>query len=107
MTQQETERRQSRVGRRTAVKKKPVRRFPNGLVIDPRFLSRRTWPIRSRPCEWEIRTAAIKGEDGEVLFEQNDCEVPTAGASWPRTSCAASISMARGHAASARTASGS
>ena len=27
--------------------------------------------------QWEIRTAAIKGEDGDVLFEQNDCEVPT------------------------------
>ena len=29
--------------------------------------------------EWELRTAAIKGEGGEVLFEQNDCEIP---ASW-------------------------
>ena len=26
--------------------------------------------------EWETRTAAIKGEGGEVLFEQKDCEVP-------------------------------
>ncbi|HEX5443030.1 MAG TPA: vitamin B12-dependent ribonucleotide reductase, partial [Pirellulales bacterium] len=25
---------------------------------------------------WELRTAAIKGESGEVLFEQTDCEVP-------------------------------
>ncbi|OHB66910.1 MAG: ribonucleoside-diphosphate reductase, adenosylcobalamin-dependent [Planctomycetes bacterium RBG_13_63_9] len=29
--------------------------------------------------EWELRTAAIKGEGGEVLFEQTDCEIP---ASW-------------------------
>ncbi len=29
--------------------------------------------------DWELRTAAIKGEGGEVLFEQTDCEVP---ASW-------------------------
>ena len=28
--------------------------------------------------EWDLRTAAIKGEDGKVLFEQTDCEVPTA-----------------------------
>ena len=28
--------------------------------------------------EWELRTAAIKGEGGEVLFEQNDCEIPAA-----------------------------
>jgi len=26
--------------------------------------------------EWELRTAAIKGDGGEVIFEQNDCEVP-------------------------------
>ena len=26
--------------------------------------------------EWELRTAAIKDEDGEVIFEQRDCEVP-------------------------------
>ncbi|MGE0607006.1 MAG: vitamin B12-dependent ribonucleotide reductase [Pirellulales bacterium] len=29
--------------------------------------------------EWSLRTAAIKGESGEVLFEQTNCEVP---ASW-------------------------
>ena len=29
--------------------------------------------------EWDLRTAAIKGEGGEVLFEQTNCEVP---ASW-------------------------
>ena len=27
--------------------------------------------------EWELRTAAIKGEGGDVLFEQTDCEIPT------------------------------
>ena len=26
--------------------------------------------------EWDLRTAAIKGEGGEVLFEQHDCEMP-------------------------------
>lgn len=26
--------------------------------------------------EWETRTAAIKGDGGEVLFEQNDCQIP-------------------------------
>ncbi len=29
--------------------------------------------------EWELRVAAIKGEGGEVLFEQSNCEIP---ASW-------------------------
>ena len=28
-------------------------------------------------AEWETRTSAIKGENGEVLFEQDNCEVPT------------------------------
>ncbi len=28
--------------------------------------------------EWELRTAAIKDENGGVLFEQKDCEVPKA-----------------------------
>ncbi|MFH1268237.1 MAG: vitamin B12-dependent ribonucleotide reductase, partial [Planctomycetota bacterium] len=26
--------------------------------------------------EWELRTASIKGEDGGVLFEQGNCEIP-------------------------------
>ena len=25
---------------------------------------------------WEKRSAEIKGENGELLFEQNDCEIP-------------------------------
>ncbi len=29
--------------------------------------------------EWDLRTASIKGDGGEVVFEQTDCEVP---ASW-------------------------
>ena len=28
--------------------------------------------------QWDLRTAAIKGEAGEVLFEQPDCEIPAA-----------------------------
>ena len=26
--------------------------------------------------EWEVRSAAIKGEKGEVVFEQTECEIP-------------------------------
>src|SRR5690606_16340338 len=26
--------------------------------------------------EWDVRTAAIKGEGGDVVFEQKDCEIP-------------------------------
>ena len=28
--------------------------------------------------EWELRTAAIKGENGQLLFEQAACEIPAA-----------------------------
>ena len=28
-------------------------------------------------ASWEVRSATIKGENGEVLFEQTNCEVPT------------------------------
>jgi ribonucleoside-diphosphate reductase alpha chain len=75
MTQQDTGATQSRVTA-SAAKKKPVRRFPNGLVINSDFC-----PVDAadpfETVQWEIRTAAIKGEDGDVLFEQNDCEVPS------------------------------
>jgi ribonucleoside-diphosphate reductase alpha chain len=63
---------QAAVAERTAGK--AGRRFSRGLVVEPRFC-----PVQGDPfdtVEWEIRTAAIKGESGEVLFEQNDCEVP-------------------------------
>jgi ribonucleoside-diphosphate reductase alpha chain len=45
--------------------------------------------------EWELRSAAIKDENGEVLFEQTDCEDSRPGASWRPTSSSASTSTAR------------
>jgi ribonucleoside-diphosphate reductase alpha chain len=54
---------------------RPSRRFSRGLSIQPQFCPQDVAdPFET--VEWEIRTAAIKGESGEVLFEQNDCEVP-------------------------------
>ena len=48
---------------------------PVGVMIEPTFC-----PIDvAEPfdtVQWETRTAAIKGEGGEILFEQKDCEVP-------------------------------
>ncbi len=44
------------------------------MRIDPYFC-----PIASDPfdtVEWDYRTAAIKDENGKVLFEQTECEVP-------------------------------
>ena len=39
-------------------------------------LPRRRRPIPSTRSQWDLRTAAIKGEGGEVVFEQKECEVP-------------------------------
>jgi ribonucleoside-diphosphate reductase alpha chain len=65
---------QAAVADRSAAK--TGRRFSRGLVVEPRFCPREAAdPFDT--VEWEIRTAAIKGESGEVLFEQNDCEVPS------------------------------
>jgi ribonucleoside-diphosphate reductase alpha chain len=55
---------------------KPARSPSLGLSIEPTFC-----PVDvADPFEtvqWEQRTAAIKGEGGEVIFEQTDCEIPT------------------------------
>ncbi len=48
---------------------------PDGLRIEARFCP----PGVQDPfdtVEWETRSAAIKGENGEILFEQTDCEIP-------------------------------
>ncbi len=51
---------------------------PQGLVVETRFCpTDAVDPFDT--VEWSLRVAAIKGEGGEVLFEQTDCEVP---ASW-------------------------
>ena len=50
-------------------------RAKRGLTIESQFCP----PDVADPFDtvaWELRTAAIKGEDGEVLFEQPNCEIP-------------------------------
>ncbi|MFO0014097.1 MAG: vitamin B12-dependent ribonucleotide reductase [Planctomycetota bacterium] len=50
----------------------------NGLRIETRFCpSQVASPFDT--TEWEVRSAAIKDENGKVLFEQTNCEIP---ASW-------------------------
>ena len=60
---------------------KPARRRfaeiqDGGIAVEPLFC-----PLDAEDpfdtVEWDLRTAAIKGEGGEVLFEQNNCEVPS------------------------------
>ena len=50
---------------------------PQGLTIDPLFCQADVAsPFDT--VQWDLRTAAIKGENGEVAFEQTDCEIPAA-----------------------------
>ena len=61
----------------TAAERSPetIENASQGLSIEPRFCP----PEAGSPfdtVEWDLRTAAIKGEGGEVLFEQTDCEIP-------------------------------
>jgi ribonucleoside-diphosphate reductase alpha chain len=45
------------------------------MTIDPLFCPAEVFsPLDT--VQWETRTATIKGEDGEVIFEQKDCEIP-------------------------------
>ena len=54
---------------------KKLRRSNTGLRIDTTFCpdDGRT-PFET--VKWELRSAAIKDESGNALFEQNDCEIP-------------------------------
>ncbi|MEX0939323.1 MAG: vitamin B12-dependent ribonucleotide reductase [Pirellulales bacterium] len=53
----------------------PGPEFSGKLNIDPQFCPQGVDdPLDT--VQWELRSAAIKGENGEVLFEQTDCEIP-------------------------------
>lgn len=49
-------------------------RATTALRVDPYFCPAGMDPFDT--VEWDLRTAQIKDENGKVLFEQNDCEVP-------------------------------
>jgi ribonucleoside-diphosphate reductase alpha chain len=46
-----------------------------GLKIDPYFCPADVSDVFDT-VEWELRSAAIKDENGKVMFEQKDCEIP-------------------------------
>ncbi len=58
--------------------------------------------------EWELRSAAIKDENGGVLFEQTDCEIP---ATWSQLATNVVVSKyfygENGHAAAGAAVFGS
>jgi ribonucleoside-diphosphate reductase alpha chain len=64
-----------RAVKRAGAMRNGLRLRAGGLVVDPVFCPA-TVKEPFETVEWETRTAAIKGEDGKVLFEQTNCEVP-------------------------------
>ena len=60
--------------REEALSSSSVASNPNGLKIDRQFCPAGVEPFDT--TEWDLRSAAIKDENGQVLFEQTDCEIP-------------------------------
>lgn len=52
-----------------------TKRFHGRLKVDTTFCPESVDDVFDT-VNWEVRTSQIKGENGEVLFEQDNCEVP-------------------------------
>ena len=53
-----------------------AKRFHGRLKIDATFCPEDVEDLFST-VDWEVRSAQIKGENGELIFEQTNCEVPS------------------------------
>ena len=53
-----------------------VKRFHGRLKIDAQFCPAEVEDLFST-VDWDVRSAQIKGENGELIFEQTNCEVPS------------------------------
>jgi ribonucleoside-diphosphate reductase alpha chain len=58
------------------VARSAAKRFHGRLKIDPTFCPEDVDDLYST-VDWEVRSAQIKGENGELIFEQTNCEVPS------------------------------
>jgi len=72
------------VGKPESSKAAPATRTSRGLKLRRYFTASGTLPDNDgfAGIEWELRTAAITGENGKIVFEQRDVEVPK---SWTQT----------------------
>jgi ribonucleoside-diphosphate reductase alpha chain len=52
------------------------KRFHGRLKIDAKFCPTNVEDLFST-VDWEVRSSQIKGENGELIFEQTNCEVPS------------------------------
>ncbi|HEX2473953.1 MAG TPA: vitamin B12-dependent ribonucleotide reductase, partial [Lacipirellulaceae bacterium] len=53
-----------------------TKRFHGRLKVDTVFCPTDVEDLFST-VDWEVRSAQIKGENGELIFEQTNCEVPS------------------------------
>ncbi|MCI0332525.1 MAG: vitamin B12-dependent ribonucleotide reductase, partial [Planctomycetes bacterium] len=53
-----------------------TKRFHGRLKVDATFCSTDVDDLFAT-VDWEVRSAQIKGENGELIFEQTNCEVPS------------------------------
>ncbi|MEM7410615.1 MAG: vitamin B12-dependent ribonucleotide reductase [Myxococcota bacterium] len=60
--------------RAVGAKGRKTRRTPKGVSIQRNFTRKGEDPFDA--VVWELRSAKISGENGEVVFEQNDVEIP-------------------------------
>ena len=54
----------------------PVKRFHGRLKVDAKFCPTDVDDLFAT-VDWEVRSSQIKGENGELIFEQTNCEVPS------------------------------
>ena len=59
---------------RRTTKRSPRRAAPVGLTLSRLFSRPGVHPFDE--VEWELRSATITNERGELIFEQRDCEIP-------------------------------
>src|SRR5579884_1067896 len=71
-------------GKPESSKAAPATRTSRGVKLRRYFTASGTLPENDgfAGIEWELRTAAITGENGKIVFEQRDVEVPK---SWSQT----------------------
>src|SRR5215211_5535948 len=53
-----------------------AKRFHGRLKVDAQFCPTDIDDLFAT-VDWEVRSAQIKGENGELIFEQTNCEVPS------------------------------
>ena len=53
-----------------------TKKFHGRLKIDAQFCPTDVEDLFST-VDWEVRSSQIKGENGELIFEQTNCEVPS------------------------------